>query len=105
MGKCIYENTYWNHKGKHERIKSAIEKLIPDCGEITSDGNGCLEGFRQAANCYYDLYNNGLCNRAGEFLNVFGFSAHGELTKEVVRATERGINRILLAAAKEQGIK
>ena len=106
--KYLYKNTYWSHKGKHPALKDAIEKLIPDCGEVDDpEGNPHLERYRKAANCYYDLYNNGLCNRSGEFVYVFGF-ALGDcvtLTADIVNDTERAMNRIILAAAKEQGIK
>ena len=104
----LYENTYWNHKGKYPKIQDALANLVPEVGEIpNADNNPALELFRVASNCYYDLYNNGLCNRATEFRGVFGFGGHygrGGLTQTIVDRTEAEMNRIILAAAKEQGI-
>lgn len=107
----LYRNTYWSHKGKHPELKDALQKLIPFSGEVNDpDDNPHLERFRKAANCYYDLYNNGLCNMGREFECVFGFLPDGadncvELTTEIVNKTERALDRIILAAAKEQGIR
>jgi hypothetical protein len=103
----IYAYTYWSHKGKYPAAKTALYKLIPNFGEVTAAGiNPALEKFRVASNCYYDLYNNGLCNLADEFLEVFGFvpGSHDELTKETVNQAERVMDRLIVKAAKEQGI-
>lgn len=65
--------TYWNNEGTYQDIAEALQGLLPSHGEVP-DGkttNKCLERFRKAQNCYYDLYNNGLCNRAREFSTVF----------------------------------
>lgn len=72
--KFFYENTYWNNKGKFVSQKELLHKLIPDQGPVTKPSSDKLEKYRQACNCYYDLYNNGLCNRKAEFRKVFGFS-------------------------------
>jgi hypothetical protein len=64
---------YWNEQGTYQHIAEALQKLIPAIGDVP-DGkttNKCLERFRRAQNCYYDLYNNGLCNRAREFSTLF----------------------------------
>ena len=64
---------YWNEQGTYQTIAEALQKLIPAIGDVP-DGkttNKCLERFRKAQNCYYDLYNNGLCNRAREFSTLF----------------------------------
>ena len=100
-----YRKTYWSGKGKHEALKDALEALIPPSGEVANaSDNPKLERYRRAANCYYDLYNNGLCNRAKEFEEIFGFWAGGEFTQEVVNDTEKAMNRIIREAAKEQKI-
>lgn len=102
MAKCVYHDTYWNHNGNHESLLTAVQAMIPDIGEIPeADNKPQLERFRQAANCYYDLYNNGLCNRESEFLELFGFTPEDELTRRDVVRTEKAINRLLIAAAKE----
>jgi hypothetical protein len=106
--KANYTQTYWCNKGKYPEIKTALEKLVPGEGSVVNaKKNRVLEKFRKASNCYYDLYNNGLCNRAAEFRRVFGFDGHygrGGLTQTIVDRTEAEMDRIILAAAKEQGI-
>ena len=117
----IYEQTYWSHKGKHPKAQDALAELVPDKGEVKdAEKNPALETFRVASNCYYDLYNNGLCNRWEEFEQVFGFDgpyrddeddwrSRSEVdeawwTVANVNRVEDAINKIILAAAKEQGI-
>jgi hypothetical protein len=65
--------TYWNNKGTHQTIAEALQGLLPAIGEVPEGKttNKALERFRRAQNCYYDLYNNGLCNRAREFSTLF----------------------------------
>jgi len=65
--------TYWEEKGTYQNIAEALQGLIPAIGEVPEGKttNKHLERFRRAQNCYYDLYNNGLCNRAREFSAVF----------------------------------
>jgi hypothetical protein len=65
--------TYWNGTGRYQQQADALVALIPAMGEVSDalGRNKHLEAFRRAVNCYYDLYNNGLCNRAREFSAVF----------------------------------
>ena len=120
---CVYENTYWNHRGKYPKASDALHKLIPAAGEVDNpDDNPALEEFRVACNLYYDLYNNGLCNESREFREVFGFSGPyferdydsdeiGEYedpdwwTKKNVNRVEAVLNRLLVRAAKEQEVE
>ena len=67
---------YWSNEGKHQALADTLQALIPAIGEVP-DGkkrNKHLERFRKAMNCYYDLYNNGLCNRAREFSRLYKLS-------------------------------
>lgn len=68
--------TYWNNEGTYQTIAEALQELIPSSGEVPEGKttNKALERFRRAQNCYYDLYNNGLCNRAREFSILFRVS-------------------------------
>ena len=123
----IYAHTYWSHKGKYPATQEALAALVPAEGEVKDhENNPALEKFRIAANCYYDLYNNGLCNRWEEFEEVFGFvgpyreeeadeddddsrsyyidNDETWWTQANIDRVEDGINVIILAAAKEQGI-
>jgi hypothetical protein len=68
---------YWNGNGKHEALYKQLLALIPSQGEC-ADAKGAnknLDRLRRAANCYYDVFNNGLCNRAKEAREIFGFGA------------------------------
>jgi hypothetical protein len=65
--------TYWNNEGAYQAMADQLQALIPAQGEV-ADAKGAnkhLDRFRRAINCYYDLYNNGLCNRAREFSTLF----------------------------------
>lgn len=107
-------NTYWNHNGLYETAAKELRKLIPDTGSVPNprSKNKALEQFRKACNCYYDLYNNGLCNRASEFARVIGITPHhhrvvgsyGKFFEHLYTETETAMNRIVLAAAQEQGL-
>ena len=105
---------YWNEKGAYQALVTPLQALIPAMGEVPQGKkqNKHLERFRKAQNCYYDLYNNGLCNRAGEFRSVFGFSAVrykiddrslGRFRESLYGATEQRMDEIIYAAAIEQG--
>ena len=55
--------SYWNNKGKYQTLSDKLSGLIPDSGSVKNTSkNRKLEKYRKACNCYYDLYNNGLCN-------------------------------------------
>lgn len=102
--------SYWDKTGKYEDLYHALWELVPGSGSVREPKkNPALEKLRKASNCYYDLFNNGLCNRAREFYHVFGFSG-----KEIVRTRfrkgthdmdllEYRMDEIVLNAAKEQG--
>lgn len=121
------KNTYWSNAGAQQAISEKLQALVPESGEVANaDDNPALETLRIASNCYYDLYNNGLCNRAVEFREVFGFGPENDdeaddyarfnymdagtdyfesLDQAEVNKIERKMTRIIIAAAKEQGIE
>lgn len=106
------DNIYWSSKGKYQVAIEQLQKLIPEEGSVPSarGKNAKLEQFRKAVNCYYDLYNNGLYNRAREFSFVF-FPATkhrlggGWYTDYLYTRVEELMDKFILAAAKEQGIE
>lgn len=132
--KLNLENTYWSDAGSHQAMLEKLNVLVPDEGSVVNaDENPALEIFRIASNCYYDLYNNGLCNLADEFRDTFGFGPKeeddrvldpdrcwGECCREEpfdagtayfesldnaeVQKIERRMTKIIVAAAKEQGV-
>lgn len=67
---------YWNEQGAYQVLVTPLQALIPTEGEVPQGKkqNKHLERFRKAMNCYYDLYNNGLCNRAREFSRLYKLS-------------------------------
>jgi hypothetical protein len=104
-------NTYWSNNGKFQTTADALQALIPDEGDIKGNKNKALERFRKAVNCYYDLYNNGLCNRARSFAAVYGIgaSSYGSYGRgyspRLYARVEDKLNEIIVAAAAEQGIE
>lgn len=106
----MIENTYWNNKGKYQDLAEGVQALIPDQGPVpNARKNPKLERFRKAANCYYDLYNNGLCNRASEFRTVFGIASSKYRTRRwfsdcLFELTESALDNIIFDAAVEQGL-
>lgn len=105
------DGTYWDGEGKHQDLADKLKKLIPISGSVDSPHtNRALEKFRKASNCYYDLFNNGLCNRAAEFRRVFGFGGTSiaerySNTDPKMIQLEMMMDSIILAAAEEQNIK
>lgn len=69
--------TYWNKKGKYVRESDILWDLIPISGSVASPrgANKNLEKYRKACKVYYDLFNNGLGNRASAWSPIFGFPA------------------------------
>ena len=52
--------SYWEGTGKHEKLSSKLDELLPTMGSIANHKqNPKLERYRKMNNAYYDLYNNG----------------------------------------------
>ena len=106
------KNSYWSNTGKYQAAIEQLHALIPVEGSVPAarGKNAKLEQFRKAMNCYYDLYNNGLGNRVREFSFVFFPSSKHKLraggyTDYLYTRVEEMMDKIVLAAAKEQGIE
>lgn len=107
-------NSFWNNNSPLQHVVKQLEALIPTEGAVLEPRkNKALEKFRVAANCYYDLYNNGLCNRASQFARVFGIASshykqpwrgYGYFDATLYAATEEAMTKIVIAAANEQKI-
>lgn len=106
--------TYWARSGTYQITLGKLWPLIPVYGGVADKGKS-LEKFRQAAQVYYDLYNNGLCNRFAEVRTVLGitpkhFGVHyrdrsgGLGVSAFLAAIECRMDQMLLDAAEEQGI-
>ena len=106
----------------NENLKTVIEALddmIPAMGSVKNiNKNRCLERFRTAQNVVHDIFNNGLMNR-GKQLKVLklkiwelplDYYRGGELIQpanwtRIQEIVEPKMEKIILDAAKEQGIK
>ena len=113
------ENTYWNNKGTHQALADELNKLVPAMGEIKGSKNKALERFRKASNAYYDIFNNGGCNRGQSISKFFGTGVTFRLRQlrenrryfnmdhgweRIHSMTEPKMDEIILAAVTEQGI-
>lgn len=64
-------NCLWN--SRREWDIDALQALVPSSGSVSGKSNRALELFRQFANAYYDIYNNGggnWCHVGQGFRNV-----------------------------------
>ena len=102
-----------------ESVVDALNELIPAMGSVKNiNKNRCLERFRTAQNVVHDIFNNGLMNK-GKQLKVLKLKmwelpleqyrggelvmrANWDRVKEIV---EPKMEKVILDAAKEQGIK
>ena len=115
----------WGVNSGFERLRDELNKLIPASGKCENprSKNKHLEKFRKAQNAAYDFFNNGLCNKRGLFVSIFAenenyyidkwniptMNSFRYFTRDSWDMWEDNIERILtpiiIAAAKEQGVK
>ena len=102
----------WGVNPGFAKLQEKLDELIPLEGKVphSRSKNKALEKFRVASNLAYDLFNNGLGNRRSQFQGFFGWAPYtrGGMTnsqfEEAERKLEPVISRIIIDAAKEQGI-
>ena len=107
--------SFWNNDSDLMGVAEDLLALLPARGAAPEPRkNKALERFRRATNCYYDLYNNGLCNRRQEFYRLFKVRVSdfkfcnkcGEIDFDRIMPVVEPIMRsFVLAAAAEQGIE
>ena len=115
----------WGVNSGFSRLRDELNNLIPASGrcENPMSKNKHLEKFRRAQNAAYDFFNNGLCNKRGLFVSIFAenesyyidkwniptMNSFRYFTRDSWDMWEDQIERILtpiiIAAAKEQGVK
>ena len=115
----------WGVNSGFARLRDELNNLIPAAGKVANpmSKNKHLEKFRRAQNAAYDFFNNGLCNKRGLFVSIFAQnesyyidkwniptqSSFRYFTKDSWDMWEDNIEKIftpiILAAAKEQGVK
>ena len=102
------ENSYWDHSGRFQNVADKLNELIPMQGEVGGGRkNERLEEFRKAQNQYYDLYNNGLCNRHHGFKQRFGVAPYQALhynNPKYHAIINKKMDQIIIMAAAEQGV-
>ena len=108
---------YWNNTGVYQAHSDALLKLLPEVGVCANaNQNPELEKFRKAVNCYYDLYNNGLCNKAVQFALIFKITGVAEeirsrrglstdLSLDTMLKIEVAMGKIIKNAVLEQFLK
>ena len=104
----------WGINNGFTHLVDQLNELLPAQGkcEKPRTANKNLEKFRRAQNAVYDLFNNGLGNRRGLFVNIFGWAPTQRSTWDASRMVwahwedrvEEDFTPIILAAAKEQGL-
>ena len=115
----------WGVNSGFARLRDELNNLIPAAGKVANpmSKNKHLEKFRKAQNAAYDFFNNGLCNKRGLFVSIFAQnedyyidkwniptqSSFRYFTRDSWDMWEDNIEKIftpiMLAAAKEQGVK
>jgi len=106
------EKTYWSNKGKHQALADKLQVLVPVSGPIKGSKNRMLEKFRKASNAYYDIFNNGGCNRGHSISAIFGIAMRDYRSSEgrihytdwesIHKVVEPIMDKIILGAAAEQ---
>ena len=116
----LFKNS-WGVNSVFARLRDQLNDLIPAGGRCDNykSTNKNLDKFRRMQNAAYYFFNNGLCNKRDLFVREFGkdidrwciptVNSFRYFTKESWSQWENTIERILtpviIAAAKEQGIK
>ena len=120
----LFSNS-WGINSGFQKLADELHNLIPAAGkcEFSQSKNKHLEKFRKAQNAVYDFFNNGLCNKRGLFVSIFAenedyyidkwnipsIKTFGYFTRDSWDCWEDRIEKILtpiiIAAAKEQGVK
>lgn len=109
-------NSYWDGTGKFQALYTELNQLIPVEGRVAGSRSHSrkLEKLRTAANAYYDIFNNGGMNRAGEIRYHFDVSMTNyrvgsgrnqrTLWDKIAAKVDPIMDRIILEAAIEQKI-
>jgi hypothetical protein len=104
------ENTYWCEKGTYQELSDKLWELVPGRGTVVKPWkNKALERFRKASGAYYDVFNNGGCNRMQSISKLFGTEVSYTLRNRrpsweyIYKYTEPKMDAIIIEAAKEQG--
>ena len=105
----------WGLNSGFTKVADQLNELLPLEGsvEFSRSKNKNLEKFRRTQNAVYDLFNNGLCNKRGLFVQIFGWAPTQKDCNYATRMqwahwedrVEEILTPIIIAAAREQGIQ
>ena len=110
----------WGVNSGFQGLRAKLNELIPLEGacENSRTTNKHLDKFRKAQNATHDFFNNGLCNKRGLFKQIFGehlrrgvpsvrdFDYFSKVSwSQWEDDIEEVFTPLIIAAAKEQGIK
>lgn len=107
--------SYWDNNGKFQALVTELQKLVPASGKVVMPRkNKKLEKFRAASNAYYDIFNNGGCNRYHEIRYHFNTSVQAHTMgrgrtqrtnwDSIAEHVDPIMDIIVIEAAIEQGI-
>lgn len=97
--------TFWEGTHPLDQLGRTLGKLIPPSGSVQDPA---LEKFRKASNAYYDLFNNGGCNRPQAIYAIFGVRKYQYsrfMNDTTASQIEDRMAAIVLAAFAEQTSK
>ena len=123
----VYKPAYWNDEGRYQDLYNELEIFMPKMGSVldveverqirmklpsNSPKLGRkgkfyhLEALRLGVNQYYDLYNNGLCNRYHGFKKRFGVGSYQAVNDvgDARKTIDTVMDSLILNAAKEIGL-
>ena len=105
----------WGVNSGFKHLQEKLDELLPMMGrcEFPNSKNKHLDKFRRAQNAAYDLFNNGLGNKRSLFNKIYGWSVGPKDTCYATKMNwshwedrvEEVLTPIIIAAAKEQGVK
>lgn len=107
-------NNDWGVNSGFKHLADKLNDLLPLEGKCTNSRttNKFLDKFRRAQNAAYDLFNNGLINKRGLFVYMYGWAPTQRDTYYASKMTwgqwednvAEKLTPIIIQAAKEQGI-
>ena len=105
----------WGLNSGFQHLADQLTELLPMQGKCDNyrSSNKNLDKFRRAQNAAYDLFNNGLGNKRDLFVREFGEAPTQKSVFSFTKVSwemwedrvEKMLTPIIIAAAKEQGIR
>ena len=105
----------WGLNSGFQHLADQLTELLPMQGKCDNyrSSNKNLDKFRRAQNAAYDLFNNGLGNKRALFVREFGEAPTQRSVFSFTKVSwemwedrvEKMLTPIIIAAAKEQGIR